>query len=112
MALFRTIPWLLAALLVLSAVPARAEWREASSAHFLVYGDISASKLREYSERLERYDSALRLITNHAETGASSRNRVTVYLMPSMSDLRKLYTGGGGRSEEHTSELQSLMRIS
>ena len=96
MALFRTIPWLLAALLVLSAVPARAEWREASSAHFLVYGDISASKLREYSERLERYDSALRLITNHAETGASSRNRVTVYLMPSMSDLRKLYTGGGG----------------
>src|SRR3546814_3753552 len=89
MALFRTIPWLLAALLVLSAVPARAEWREASSAHFLVYGDISASKLREYSERLERYDSALRLITNHAETGASSR-----------------------RSEEHTSELQSLMRIS
>src|SRR3546814_4623322 len=42
------------------------------------------------------YTTLVRSITNHAETGASSRNRVTVYLMPSMSDLRKLYTGGGG----------------
>src|SRR3546814_15754457 len=100
MALFRTIPWLLAALLVLSAVPARAEWREASSAHFLVYGDISASKLREYSERLERYDSALRLITNHAETGASNRNRVHVHLMPSMSDHPKLTTRRGAGKEK------------
>jgi tetratricopeptide (TPR) repeat protein len=80
------------------AAPARAEWREASSAHFLVYGDVSAAKIREYSERLEHYDSALRLITGQAETDGSSRNRVSVYLMPSLSDLRRLYTGGSGSS--------------
>lgn len=80
------------------AVPARAEWREASSTHFLVYGDVSAAKIREYSERLEHYDSALRLITGQAETDGSSRNRVSVYLMPSLGDLRKLYTGGSGNS--------------
>src|SRR3546814_6086744 len=44
--------------------PAHAEWQEASSRHFLVYGDVSARQVRAY------------------------------------------------RSEEHTSELQSLMRIS
>lgn len=76
------------------AAPAQAEWRVASSAHFLVYGDLSAGKLREYAERLEHYDSALRLITGQPETGASSRNRVSVYLLPSLSDLRRLHTGG------------------
>src|SRR3546814_13947491 len=65
---------------------------EASSRHFLVYGDVSARQVRAYAERLERYDSALRLITGQAETAASSRNRVTVYLLPGLSAVRKLYS--------------------
>lgn len=82
----------------LTAAPARAEWREASSEHFLVYGDVSAAKIREYSQRLEHYDSALRLFTGQAEAEDSSRNRVTVYLMSGLSELRRLYTGGSGSS--------------
>jgi tetratricopeptide (TPR) repeat protein len=93
---YRFLYWLLLAVFCAAGTPARAEWHEASSAHFLVYGDVSASKIREYSERLEHYDSALRLITGQVETGASSRNRVSVYLLPGLSDLRKLYTGGRG----------------
>jgi len=94
MRLFHSLGWLAAALSALFVSPAQAEWREASSAHFLVYGDLDAKQIREYSERLELYDSALRLITGQAETEASSRNRVNVYLMSSLTDLRKLFTGG------------------
>jgi tetratricopeptide (TPR) repeat protein len=86
---------LLAALACLSALPAHAEWRRASSAHFVVYGDVSERQIREYAQRLERYDSALRLITGQPETAATSHNRVEVYLLPSLSALRALYGRGG-----------------
>src|SRR3546814_18367930 len=69
--------------------PAHAEWQEASSRHFLVYGDVSARQVRAYAERLERYDSALRFITGQAETAASRRHPVTVYLLPRLSAVRK-----------------------
>lgn len=90
MRLYRLLFAMLAALLAGVLSPAHAEWQKASSRHFLVYGDVSARQVREYAERLERYDSALRLITGQAETAASSRNRVTVYLLPGLSALRKL----------------------
>lgn len=80
----------LLSVLCLTATPARAEWHQASSAHFLVYGDIGESQIRTYSQRLERYDSALRLITGQKEIEGANHNRVTVYLLPGLSELRKL----------------------
>src|SRR3546814_13052333 len=50
--------------------PAHAEWQEASSRPFLVYGDVSARQVRAYAERLERYDSAMRFITGPAPPAA------------------------------------------
>lgn len=95
MRLFNSFRLLSAALIFLSATPVHAEWRQASSTHFLVYGDVSESQIRTYAQRLERYDSALRLITGQKELEGSSHNRVTVYLLSSLNDVRELYGPGG-----------------
>ena len=47
-------------LLALVTTPASAEWLEAKSPHFTVYGDMSEGELRTRTERLERFDSLLR----------------------------------------------------
>lgn len=87
-------------LIVLSllALPgtARAEWRESSSAHFVVYGDTSESNLRTFSERLERYNAAMAVVTGITDQVPSPSNRVTVYIVGSVDAVRKL--GGFKRS--------------
>lgn len=44
------------------AAPAHAEWLEARSPHFTVYGDMSESDLRTRTQRLEQFDALLRRI--------------------------------------------------
>ena len=46
--------WLVLLALALPGA-ARAEWFEASSAHFVVYADDSQRDIRKFSEQLERY---------------------------------------------------------
>lgn len=86
-----------AAVLGLAALPqsANAEWVEASSSHFLVYGDISEQDARDYAERLERVDRLLRTVTNAPDTPAERANRVTVYVVPDMGTVERLYGGEG-----------------
>ncbi|MXP42882.1 hypothetical protein [Allopontixanthobacter sediminis] len=76
--------------LVLTA-PAQAEWREASSDHFVIYSDQSEKRLRDFAEMLEGYHSAMEYITS-IETGPiSPSNRVTIYVLDSDREVRKLY---------------------
>jgi tetratricopeptide (TPR) repeat protein len=86
-----------AAALGLAGLPqsANAEWVEASSDHFLVYGDISEQDARDYAERLERVDRLLRTITKAPDTAAERANRVTVYVVPDMETVERLYGGEG-----------------
>ena len=44
-------------------MPAHAEWRRATSRHFIVYSQGSANELRESATALERYDQLLRLMS-------------------------------------------------
>ncbi len=85
-------------LFILLLVPgaARAEWYEASSAHFVVYADDSESRVRTFSQQLERYHSALEKVTNVAPAAPSPSNRVTVYVVGSVNNVRKL---AGGKSQ-------------
>lgn len=87
-----------ACLLWLGLVPgaARAEWHEASSAHFVVYADDSESRVRAFSQQLERYHAALAKVTNVAPAAPSPSNRVTVYVVGSVNQVRKLV---GGKAE-------------
>ncbi len=81
----------LAALWVLmSAGAARAEWHEASSDHFLVIADQNEKDVREFTERLERFHSALMSIGSGEQAKPSPSNRVTIYVVRSSNQVRKL----------------------
>jgi tetratricopeptide (TPR) repeat protein len=76
------------ALIVPSA--ARAEWYEASSAHFVVYADDSERDMRKFSEQLERYHEAMAVITRLDAPPPSPSNRVTVYVVRNAAAVQRL----------------------
>lgn len=86
------------ALLLLALWPgaARAAWHEASSEHFVVYADQSEKQIREFSERLERYHSALALAVPFNAPPPSPSNRVIVFVVENEREVRQLYGEGGG----------------
>lgn len=76
----------LAATLALAPADARAEWRKAESAHFVVYSDGSERSLRDYTARLERFHGLLR-----ARFGGPEQNdlrKLPVYLVGDARALR------------------------
>ncbi len=73
-----------------AAAPARAEWREASSPNFLVYADQSEGDIREFTDMLERYRSAMRYIYKLPEEATSPSNRLTVFVVRDANQVRKL----------------------
>ena len=66
----------------LGSAPARAEWFQASTDHFVIYGNDSERSMRKFADQLERYHDAMALLTGREEEGAPSpANRVTIYLV-------------------------------
>lgn len=80
----------IALLFLLLASPAQAAWREASSKHFLIYSKGSAEELRDFANRLERYDAAMRVMRGVPDEEIGAANRLTVYLVDSVGQVRKL----------------------
>lgn len=85
----------LASALLLAAQPAQADWVEASSDHFLVYGDLKPAEARDFAEQLERVDKLLRLVTATPDTPAERANKVTIFFVPDMATVQRLYGAGG-----------------
>jgi tetratricopeptide (TPR) repeat protein len=85
---------LFAALALGLSTPARAEWLEASSSHFVIYADDSELDLRRFATELERYHSAMALLTADKSPAPSPSNRVTVYVVRSGSEVRALHGKG------------------
>lgn len=86
----RMIRRTLAVLLALVAAPsAQAEWREATSRHFVLYGDTSEANLRRQAEALERLDWGLRRFMQVEEEPEIASRKVTVYLV-SDGDVQRL----------------------
>ena len=77
--------------LLLMTSPARAEWHEASSDHFVIYSDSKPKDLRRFAELLEHYHVALGLLTGRQVPKPSPSNRLTIYVVGSEQTLRKLY---------------------
>jgi tetratricopeptide (TPR) repeat protein len=67
------------------SAPAHADWLEARSKHFIVYGDMSEGELRKRTERLERFDALLRTLFSVQESVP-----VSVFIMPTMGDVQDL----------------------
>ncbi|HEX8413723.1 MAG TPA: tetratricopeptide repeat protein [Sphingomicrobium sp.] len=81
---------------LLAAQPAAAEWVEATSDHFVVYGDLKPSEAQSFAEQMERIDKLLRTATQSGDTLAERANKVTIYFVPDMSAVQRLYGAGGG----------------
>lgn len=78
-------------LLLLFGAPtaASAEWHKAVTEHFVIYADGDESALRDYAERLERFDSGARRLRNLPQATVPGANRVTVYSLPA-KDFSKI----------------------
>lgn len=85
--------FLLGLLSLLFLSPAQAAWHEASSDHFLIYSNQKEKEVRAFSERLERYHDTMRFLFNRPATKLSPSNRVTIYVVKNMGDVRDLYGG-------------------
>ena len=81
---------------IMTASPARASWVEASSKHFVVVGDMKPDQAKDWATKLERLDKVLRIVTQSPESEASKLSRVTVFIVPDMDSVQKLY-GGSNR---------------
>jgi tetratricopeptide (TPR) repeat protein len=78
-----------AALLVSTA--AQADWHEAVSRHFVVYADASPERVKEFATRMERFDKALKALRGVPEVDYGTATKVTVYVVPSIADIQKLF---------------------
>ncbi len=79
-----------AATLLLASAPARAEWFEASSDHFVIFADDSEADIRAFAENLERYHAAMEDFTGRSIGNPSPSNRITVFVAGSAGEVRKL----------------------
>lgn len=83
-----------AILLLLVSGSAHADWFEASSDHFVIFADESEKDIRRYSDRLERYYSAMSVVLPSKKIKPSPSNRVTIYVVRSDRIVRKLHGSG------------------
>ena len=86
---------LLPVLLLLVSATAHAEWMEASSDHFVIYGKTGERNLRRFAEQLERFDAAMSVVTGTPRSKPSRSARVTVYMVGGEHELRALYAQDG-----------------
>ena len=86
-----------ATLMLLVCGEARAAWHEASSDHFVIYADENEKEIRKYSDRLERYYSAMTFVLPSKKIKPSPSNRVTIYVVGNERIVRKLYGDGDAR---------------
>ncbi|MBU1606353.1 MAG: hypothetical protein KKD08_06035 [Alphaproteobacteria bacterium] len=77
--------------------PTSAAWYEASSDHFVIYADDSERDVREFSQNLERYHSALEYVTGREIAKPSPSNRLVIFVVGNQSDIRRL-AGTNSRS--------------
>ncbi len=92
--LVKTVLLAMAALTVFAAAPAQADWRRAETAHFIVYGEVSESTIRNYAQRLERFDGLLR-----AYYPIETQNEIPkldIFLAEGQRGMERAYPGIGG----------------
>lgn len=78
---------LLVALAFLAPTAAAAEWREATTRHFVIYSESGEKSLREAAADLELFDHLLRQVTQAPAEGPS---KLKVYLMRSYGSVQQV----------------------
>lgn len=85
---------ILAAMVALSG-PARAEWREAKSRHFIIYSDGTLEELREFATKVETFDRAVRFIRKMEDPPLGDHGRLTIYVLRDAAAVARMYGKGG-----------------
>lgn len=85
---------LIAALLAVVPAAAHADWRAATSTHFVVYTEGSAESAKAAAERLEKFDRVIRFVTQTNQP--SSPIKVRIWLMRDESAVQAVMPFGGG----------------
>ncbi|MEO5493408.1 MAG: hypothetical protein ABIR08_05210 [Sphingomonas sp.] len=70
--------------------PAHAAWQQASSTHFIVYADDKPERIRAFTERLEKFDKALRIMRGIDDLPLADAQRVRVYMVADLSQIKRL----------------------
>ncbi|WP_428312930.1 tetratricopeptide repeat protein [Hydrocarboniphaga sp.] len=73
-----------------TAARAAPVWREASTDHFIIYADTSEKRLRDFAERLEKFDSGLRYIHGVEALPEERSNRLLIYVVADGATVTKL----------------------
>ena len=81
---------LLSATAVAIASPAAATWQQASSKHFVIYGDMPAADMKAYATKLETFDAAARLIREMPDPSLGDGNRLQVFLVSDLNAIGRL----------------------
>ena len=89
--------WLALFIILGLAAPAHAKWYEAQSDNFIIYADDSEKDVRRFAEMLEQYHASMELITGRNLETPSPSSRVTIFVVGSTRDIRKL-SGTNSRS--------------
>jgi len=79
-----------------AAVPAEAKWLRADTNNFIIYSEGSERDLRDFAEKLERFDATLRY--RFKVEGGKDPNPLTIYLVDRATDAGRLASGKGGSS--------------
>jgi hypothetical protein len=74
--------------LLLAPATAKAAWHEASTTHFLIYSDEDPAKLRDFADKLERFDRAMRVMHAVPDRPVGAANRVTIFVCPALNRCR------------------------
>jgi len=72
------------------AAPTRADWVEASSDHFVIYGDQDEAAARKFAERLERFHDSMAYVYKRAQSKPGPSNRVTIFVVGSGAKVRRI----------------------
>ncbi|MBL0923487.1 MAG: DUF1570 domain-containing protein [Sphingomonadaceae bacterium] len=78
---------------LLLAAPAHAQWKEASSDHFVIYSEQPEKDIRDFAERLERFHNAMAEVLQQPRKKPSPSNRVTIYVVRDQAAISKLMRG-------------------
>ena len=71
---------------------AGAAWQQASSRHFIVYADDTPDRIKHFTERLEKYDAAMRELRGIPQQPVPDADRVRVYMVGNIAAIRELYS--------------------
>ncbi len=79
---------LLFILLITTPVIALAEWHRATSDHFIIYGEMSSERLRNFTERVEKFDGLMRVLTGQGKE--TSPNKLILFLVRDVAAVQRL----------------------